>query len=97
MNDPGVDQDATLYIPTGGRGGATPRAAAFNTQAAGASFNVDFDSLSGINRLVKVANPILCSISPLKEMLAHPDPGGLRQSQLEQISLFEKKARESSG
>jgi len=94
MNNPGVDQDATLYIPTGGRGGATPRGATFGSPQVGASFNVDFDSLSGINRLVKVANPILCSIAPLREMLVHPDPGGLRQSQLEQISLFEKKARE---
>jgi type VI secretion system protein ImpK len=94
MSDPGFDQDATLYIPTGGRGGATPRPAQPQFPQTAAVMTVDFDSLAGINRLVAAANPILCSIPPLREMLTHPDPGGLRQCQLEQIANFEKRARE---
>lgn len=92
INDPGLDQDATLLIPSGGRSGGL--GAAIQAPQASAAYSLDFDSLSGINPLVTAANPILCAIPPLREMLTHPDPGGLRESMLQRIAIFEKKARE---
>jgi type VI secretion system protein ImpK len=48
-----------------------------------------------MNPLVIAANPIFCSIPRLREMLVHPDPNGLRETQLVQIADFEKSARKS--
>ncbi len=90
MNDSSLDQDATIYIPTGGRG--VPRFAS----AAQNGAMLDFDSLTGINPLVAAATPIFCSIIPLRFMLTHPDPGGLRESQLLQIANFEKFAKNAA-
>lgn len=92
MSDSNYDQDATLVIPTGGRaadvGKLTP-----SPQQLNADQVVDLSTLSGINPLVAAANPIFCSIPPLREMLNHPDPVWLRDSQLQQINSFEENAR----
>lgn len=92
INDPGIDQDSTLLIPSGGRGGLgrNVQTQLLQTEVASA---VDLDALAGMNPLLAAANPILCAIRPLREMLAHPDPNGLRESLLQQISNFEKNAR----
>lgn len=88
MNDP--DQDATLIIPTGGRGERSVFNAHVRLSQAGAG--VDLDSLTGINPLVAAANPIFCSIPSLRGLLTHPDPFGLRILQMQQISNFENNA-----
>ncbi|TXT27330.1 MAG: hypothetical protein FD134_81 [Gallionellaceae bacterium] len=91
-NNPDLDQEATLLIPTGGRSGSASRPAQFQASQA-ATPTVDFDIIAGMNPLVVAANPIFCSIPRLREMLQHPDPYGLRESQLTQISSFENTAR----
>lgn len=93
MDDPGFDQDATMLIPSGGRSGGLGRNVQAQISQTGTAFSVDLDSIAGLNQLVAAANPIFCSIPPLREMLVHPDPNGLRDIQLEQISNFEKNAR----
>ena len=89
ISDPGLDQDSTLIVPSGGRGGLGRSVQAQQ----GTASAVDLDSLAGMNPLLAAANPILCAIPPLREMLVHPDPNGLRDSLLQQISNFEKNAR----
>lgn len=93
INDPGFDQDSTLLVPSGGRSGGLGRSVLPQMQNSTAASAVDLDSLAGMNPLVAAANPILCAIPPLREMLAHPDPNGLRDSLLEQIANFERNAR----
>lgn len=95
MNGSSLDQDATLLIPTGGKGVGLGRNTSAQISQAGTELGVDFDSIAGMNQLVAAANPIFCSIPPLREMLVHPDPNGLHASQLQQISNFEKNARKS--
>lgn len=92
INDPEIDQDSTLVVTSGGRGGLGRHVQAHLSRAATASA-VDLDSLAGMNPLIAAANPILCAIPPLREMLVHPDPNGLRESLLQQITHFEKNAR----
>lgn len=94
INDPGFDQDSTLIVPSGGRG-ALGRSVQAQYSQADAGLAVDLNTLAGINRIVAAANPILCAIPPLREMLVHPDPVGLRESLLQQLSNFVENARKA--
>ena len=50
--------------------------------------------LSGANPLATAANPLLNLIPQIRVMAHHPDPGQLRNYLVEQVQLFERRARE---
>ena len=50
--------------------------------------------LSGANPLAMAANPLLNLIPQIRVMAQHPDPGQLRNYLVEQVQLFERRARE---
>lgn len=50
--------------------------------------------LSGSNPLALSANPLLNLIPQIRVMAYHPDPGQLRNYLVEQVQLFERRARE---
>ncbi len=50
--------------------------------------------LSGANPLALAANPLLNMIPQIRVMPHHPDPGQLRNYLVEQVQLFERRARE---
>ena len=52
--------------------------------------------LSGTNPLAVAANPLLNLIPQIRVMPHHPDPAQLRNYLVEQINLFERRARESN-
>ncbi len=51
--------------------------------------------LSGANPLALAANPLLNLIPQIRVMVHHPDPAQLRNYLVEQVQLFERRARES--
>lgn len=51
--------------------------------------------LSGANALAVAANPLLNLIPQIRVTAQHPDPAGLRNYLVEQIQLFERRAREA--
>ena len=52
--------------------------------------------LSGINPLAVAANPLLNLIPQIRVMPHHPDPAQLRNYLVEQVQLFERRAREAN-
>jgi len=52
-------------------------------------------ALSGSNALVAAANPLLNLVPQIKATAHHPDPARLRELLLEEIRLFEQRAREA--
>ncbi len=52
--------------------------------------------LSGTNPLAVAANPLLNLIPQIRVMPHHPDPAQLRNYLVEQVNLFERRARESN-
>ncbi|WP_341679330.1 DotU family type VI secretion system protein [Niveibacterium sp. SC-1] len=52
-------------------------------------------TLSGSNALVAAANPLLNLVPQIKATAHHPDPARLREQLLEEIRLFEQRAREA--
>lgn len=50
---------------------------------------------SGSNPLALAANPLLNLIPQIRVMAQHPDPGQLRNYLVEQVQLFERRAREA--
>lgn len=52
--------------------------------------------LSGINPLAVAANPLLNLIPQIRVMPHHPDPAQLRNYLVEQVNLFERRAREAN-
>jgi type VI secretion system protein ImpK len=50
--------------------------------------------LSGANPLAMAANPLLNLIPQIRVMAQHPDPAQLRNYLVEQVQLFERRARE---
>lgn len=52
--------------------------------------------LSGTNPLAVAANPLLNLIPQIRVMPHHPDPAQLRNFLVEQVQLFERRARESN-
>lgn len=51
--------------------------------------------MSGANPLAIAANPLLNLIPQIRVMAHHPDPGQLRDYLVEQVQLFERRAREA--
>ena len=51
--------------------------------------------LSGANPLAKAANPLLNLMPQIRVLPHHPDPQQLRQYLVEQIQLFERRARQA--
>ncbi len=51
--------------------------------------------LSGANPLAVAANPLLNMIPQIRVMALHPDPAQLRNYLVEQVQLFERRAREA--
>lgn len=51
--------------------------------------------LSGANPLALAANPLLNMIPQIRVMAYHPDPAQLRNFLVEQVQLFERRAREA--
>ncbi len=51
--------------------------------------------LSGANPLAVAANPLLNMIPQIRVMAYHPDPAQLRNFLVEQVQLFERRAREA--
>ena len=97
MQNDGLDPDrTTMGIPTPGgrRGGAqasapTPQGPRPNAQEATALIQ----SGSGLNPLVRAANPLLALIVPLRYMVSHSNQEDLRVQLTNAIKLFESEAR----
>jgi type VI secretion system protein ImpK len=51
--------------------------------------------LSGANPLALAANPLLNLLPQIRVMVHHPDPAQLRNYLVEQVQLFERRAREA--
>jgi len=58
------------------------------------SHSLPLGGLTGINPIVAAANPLLSLVPQLRSSMAHPDPTGLRELLLRQISAFEKASRD---
>lgn len=64
--------------------------------AAGPTVAADLpDILSGANPLAVAANPLLNLIPQIRVAAHHPDPAQLRNYLVEQVQLFERRAREA--
>jgi type VI secretion system protein ImpK len=78
---------------------ATPPAAAGKPLASvlsGPALAADLPEIqSGSNPLALAANPLLNLIPQIRVMVQHPDPGQLRNFLVEQVQLFERRAREA--
>ena len=96
-----IDPDATVMVPTPGRRRAAAAAApmpagpvfapepARRTEAA---LTADLSALSGLNPLVALANPLLALVPQIRSSFSHPDPAGLREMLVQQLSAFEETA-----
>ncbi|MFZ4480427.1 MAG: DotU family type VI secretion system protein [Rhodoferax sp.] len=74
-------------------GHAAPAAAPLS---AGPALAADLpEILSGANPLALAANPLLNMIPQIRVMAYHPDPEQLRNYLVEQVQLFERRAREA--
>lgn len=95
-----VDPDATVMVPTPGRRRAAAAAATVPAPApqgesprqAQAAITADLATLSGLNPLVALANPLLALVPQIRASVSHPDPGGFRDTLLQQLSAFEEAA-----
>ena len=91
-----IDPDATVMVPTPGRRRAaaagTPLPAADPARRTDAAISADLGALSGLNPLVALANGLLALVPQIRSSVSHPDPGGFRQTLLEQLSAFEQAA-----
>lgn len=76
--------------------GAAAAPAARAPQFAEAQVAADLpEILSGENALARAANPLLNLIPQIRVTAHHPDPGQLRNYLVDQVQLFERRARES--
>jgi len=96
-----IDPDATVMVPTPGRRRAAAAAAAAAAGAAlapeaprrtEAALTADLSALSGLNPLVALANPLLALVPQIRSSFSHPDPAGLREMLVQQLSAFEETA-----
>ncbi|WP_334190616.1 DotU family type VI secretion system protein [Noviherbaspirillum sp.] len=106
--DPALDADRTMLVPTpGGRRPPSPAAgqaapAAVYAAAAGAvaatypageaRTSIELHG-SGLNPIVRAANPLLDLVVPLRHMVSHPDVEGLRAQLVHAIKNFESELR----
>jgi type VI secretion system protein ImpK len=91
-----VDPDATVMVPTPGRRRAAAPPPAFPPQElprkSEAAITADLGALSGLNPLVALANPLLALVPQIRGSVSHPDPAGLRETLVQQLSAFEESA-----
>src|SRR6266513_3347056 len=94
-----IDPDATVMVPTPGRRRAAAAAAAFASSAPEGdrakrsdAAVTDLGVLSGLNPLVTLANALLALVPQIRGSVSHPDPAGLRETLVQQLSAFEEAA-----
>jgi type VI secretion system protein ImpK len=91
-----LDPFALFAAPPPGAAAPAPSAARAPAQSSGPQVAADLpEVLSGANPLAVAANPLLNLIPQIRVMPHHPDPGQLRNYLVEQVQLFERRARES--
>jgi type VI secretion system protein ImpK len=89
-----LEQSAST--PPNAGGVAPPVSESAPTLASGPSLSPDLpEVLSGSNPLAIAANPLLNLIPQIRVMVQHPDPAQLRNYLVEQMQLFERRAREA--
>jgi type VI secretion system protein ImpK len=86
-NDSNDDSDATRLV-----GRPTAMTMAPGPQASDAT-PAQLQALAGMNPLVACASALLAAVPRIRATVVHPDPGGLRESLLQQIAQFERAAR----
>jgi type VI secretion system protein ImpK len=96
-----IDPDATVMVPTPGRRRAAglaastvagPVPATDSARRSEAAITADLGALSGLNPLVALANPLLALVPQIRSSVSHPDPAGLRETLVQQLSAFEEAA-----
>ena len=95
-----IDPDATVMVPTPGRRRAAAAAAAAFPSSAPEGDRAkrsdaavtDLGVLSGLNPLVALANALLALVPQIRGSVSHPDPAGLRETLVQQLSAFEEAA-----
>ncbi|OAJ58739.1 hypothetical protein A6V36_29715 [Paraburkholderia ginsengiterrae] len=106
-DDMAADQDATFLVPRPGGKGAAPNANTPNPAPEAppaptsrhAPAEVPMSGAihtSGINPLLRAANPLLDLIVPLRHMSTHSDLEDLRQRLVDGVRRFESEAREAN-
>ena len=92
---PAQDPDATmLVLNPGGRRAAASAAPAAPPPEAAIPLHAALPG-SGLNRLVRAANPLLDLVVPLRHTTQPPDLGQLRERLAQAIRTFETEAREA--
>jgi type VI secretion system protein ImpK len=75
---------------------APPAGKSLSSVLSGPALAADLpEILSGANPLAVAANPLLNLIPQIRVMAQHPDPAQLRNYLVEQVQLFERRAREA--
>jgi type VI secretion system protein ImpK len=104
-DDFAADQDATFLVPRPGGKGATPGAAAapgdmpppspspMQSPTQADAHTSGPISTSGLNPLLRAANPLLDLIVPLRHMSTHSDLEDLRRRLVDGVRQFENEAR----
>jgi type VI secretion system protein ImpK len=98
-----IDPDATVMVPTPGRrrpAAADPGVAEAGVRAAPPATRevraeapvMDVGAFSGLNPLLALANGLLALVPQIRSSITHPDPAGLRQTVVQQLSAFEQAA-----
>src|ERR1035437_8333557 len=73
-----------------------PTGGSASVMASGPALSPDLpEVLSGSNPLALADNPLLNLIPQIRVMVQHPDPAQLRNYLVEQVQLFERRAREA--
>jgi type VI secretion system protein ImpK len=84
-------------VPVGNAAQPTPAFAEPTAAVGQAQVAADLpEVLSGTNPLAIAANPLLNLIPQIRVMPHHPDPAQLRNFLVEQVNLFERRAREAN-
>ena len=91
-----TDSDKTILMPT--PGGRLPPRVNPTSQSSYESANTGIDTetsaiTTGLNPLIAAANPLLNTVSQLRATLQHNDPVGLRDNIIQNIKLFENRAK----
>jgi type VI secretion system protein ImpK len=90
--DAGQDPDRTMLIPN--PGGRRTAAAGPASQPRSSAESLQLNG-KGLNPLVRVANPLLALVVPLRSMSSVPDMEALRERLLQAVQSFETQARAS--
>jgi len=98
-----MDPDATVMVPTPGRrrpGAADAGVAEAGVRTAAPTTRevrvdppvMDVGAFSGLNPLLALANALLALVPQIRSSITHPDPGGFRQTVVQQLTAFEQAA-----